>query len=286
MPIFVLQITKDSSHNMYRHNAFFQTLPLIVVLLVANNTMAQTDTVFLNENKIKCAATEAKYYRIFKKITEGYFQQNEYYVTTNTIHLSGFSNRIDSAKLQGHCIYYTENGKMSSQGYYKDGTEDGYWASYYPDTNIIWFTSTYEEGSQIGKLESYYLSGKLKRVQTFNINSGKATGKCYDETGKKIPFTPFEKMPEAGYSIRKYLRKTMTYPDNTRKHKIEGRIIISFKIDTTGAVKEAKVVKSLSPESDAEALRAVVNMPPWQPGLQDDKKVDVLFTLPIVYKLD
>ena len=271
---------------MHKTYFFLQSLFLITLLLVSTNTVAQTDTTYLNEYNVKCAVSEAKYYRVFKKITEGYYQQNEYYITTNTTHLSGFSNRIDSPKLQGHCIYYTENGKIGSQGNYKDGLMDGYWASYYPDTNVIWFTNNYENGTQVGKLESYYPNGKLKRLQTFNINSGKATGKCYDEKGKKIPFTPLEKMPEAGYSIRKYLRKTMTYPDNTRKHKIEGRIIIRFKIDTTGGIREAKVVKSLSPETDAEALRAVVNMPPWQPGIQDDKKVDVFFNLPIVYKLD
>ena len=54
----------------------------MTMLLATNSTMAQTDTIFLNENKVKCAASEAKYYRVFKKITEGHYQQNEYYATT------------------------------------------------------------------------------------------------------------------------------------------------------------------------------------------------------------
>jgi TonB family protein len=271
---------------MHKTYIFLQSLFLITLLVVSTNTVAQSDTTYLDEYNVKCAVSDAKYYRVFKKVTEGYYQQNEYHLSTNALNLSGFCYRIDSPKLQGHCIYYTENGKMSSQGNYKDGLMDGYWASYYEDTNIIWFTTTYEEGTPVGKLESYYLSGKLKRVQTYKKKSGKATGKCFDEAGQKIPFTPFEIMPVAGYSIPSYLKKTMTYPDNSRNHNIEGRIIIRFKIDTTGAIKEAKVVKSLSPETDAEALKAVVSMPPWQPGIQDDKKVEVFFHLPIVYKLD
>ena len=100
---------------------FLQSLFLITLLVASTNTVAQTDTTYLDEYNVKCAKSEAKYYRVFKKITEGYYQQNEYYLSTNALNLSGFSNRIDSPKLQGHCIYYTENGKMSSQGNFKDG---------------------------------------------------------------------------------------------------------------------------------------------------------------------
>lgn len=273
-------------YTMHKTSVLLQSLLLIGLLTNTTNTLAQTDSVYLNEYDEICTADNAKYYRLFKKISEGLYQRNDYYKTTGILQQTGYCYKTDTPVLQGHCAFYDENGKMSSQGNYKDGVMDGYWVSYHKDTNVIWFTTTYEDGIPVGKLESYYLSGKLKRVQTYSKKRGKATGKCYDENGKKIPFTQFEIMPVAGYSIPNYLRKTMTYPDNSRNNNIEGRIIIRFKIDTTGGIKDAKVVKSLSPETDAEALRAVVNMPPWQSGIQDDKKVEVFFNLPIVYKLD
>lgn len=275
---------------MHKIYVLLQSLLLATLLLVAINTTAQTDTVYLNEHNEKCTADEAKYYRLFHKIAEGYYQRNDYYVSTGKLQQIGYCYSTDTPKLQGHCINYNKYGKMESQGYYKDGILHGYWAYYYPDTTTstytIWYTTTYDEGKQIDKLESYYPSGKLKRVQTYKKKNGKPTGKCYDETGKKIPFTAFEIMPVAGYSIPKYLKKTMTYPTNSRNKNIEGRIIIKFTIDSTGAIKDARVAKSLSPETDAEALKAIANMPPWQPGIQDDKKVAVSFTLPIVYKLE
>ena len=60
---------------------------------------------------------------------------------------------------------------------------------------------------------------------------------------------------------------------------------MQFVIDTTGKVVEPKVIKSVSPELDAEALRVVSEMPAWKPGMQRGKPVRVSFTLPVIFKL-
>jgi TonB family protein len=71
---------------------------------------------------------------------------------------------------------------------------------------------------------------------------------------------------------------------NLKRLKVEGTVHVSFVIDKEGNVTEPKVIKSLSPEADSEALRVVSMMPRWKPGRQQGKPVLVRFNLPFRFK--
>ena len=62
-------------------------------------------------------------------------------------------------------------------------------------------------------------------------------------------------------------------------------VIVQFIIDKTGQVGEVKVVRPISEELDAEAVRVVKNLPKFEPGRQDGEAVSVWYTLPINFKL-
>lgn len=42
-------------------------------------------------------------------------------------------------------------------------------------------------------------------------------------------------------------------------------------IGTDGSLSNVKVLRSVSPSLDAEAIRVVGNMPKWEPGMQKDR---------------
>ena len=67
---------------------------------------------------------------------------------------------------------------------------------------------------------------------------------------------------------------------------IEGRVVVGFVIDTDGSITEPKVVRSVHPLLDAEALRVVKLMPKWEPGYQGDSVVRVRYNLPIFFKMN
>jgi protein TonB len=46
------------------------------------------------------------------------------------------------------------------------------------------------------------------------------------------------------------------YPESKREAGTEGRVRVEIRVDATGAVTEARVLQSLSPEFDAAALEA------------------------------
>ncbi len=108
------------------------------------------------------------------------------------------------------------------------------------------------------------------------------------EPQSKKVYNSVEQMPEfpggvAG--LMRYLSENIKYPPEAAKNDIEGRVIVQFIIDETGQVGEVKVVRSVSDELDAEAVRVVKTLPKFEPGRQDGEAVSVWYTLPIVFKM-
>ncbi len=95
----------------------------------------------------------------------------------------------------------------------------------------------------------------------------------------------FNKSPEA---LKGYLKENVRYPDLSKKQGIQGRVIVQFVVNADGSISDAKVIKSVHPHLDKEALRVVNAMPSWrwEPGIKDGKRVRVQFALPITFKLN
>ena len=66
---------------------------------------------------------------------------------------------------------------------------------------------------------------------------------------------------------------------------IEGMVIVQFVVKADGSVGNTKIMKGVNPSLDAEAERVVKSLPKFEPGMQEGKAVDVLFTLPITFKI-
>jgi TonB family protein len=82
-----------------------------------------------------------------------------------------------------------------------------------------------------------------------------------------------------------FLAKNIQYPVEAQKAGTEGRVIVQFVVGRDGSIRNPKVVRGVSPELDAEAIRVVSMMPKWNPGKQRGKAVAVNFTLPIMFRL-
>ena len=101
-------------------------------------------------------------------------------------------------------------------------------------------------------------------------------------------FDVVEQMPEfpgGMEALMQFLSKNMKYPDEATKAGQEGRVIVSFVVEADGRVTNAKVVKSVAPLLDAEALRVIGLMPRWEPGRQNGEAVRVKYTIPVAFRL-
>ena len=101
-------------------------------------------------------------------------------------------------------------------------------------------------------------------------------------------YSVVEKMPQfpgGEKELLNYIARNLKYPAETRQKGIQGTLIISFVVNQSGKVVNAKVVRGLEVNADAEGLRVVNSLPNWIPGEQNGKKASVYYTLPIAFKL-
>ena len=84
----------------------------------------------------------------------------------------------------------------------------------------------------------------------------------------------------------KYLYRNLSYPEKELKNKIEGRVLVQFVVMADGKVRDVKVLQSVSPGLDAEAMRVVKKSRGWNPGMKDGKPVNTKFTVPIRFALN
>lgn len=93
------------------------------------------------------------------------------------------------------------------------------------------------------------------------------------------------KYPGGASGLMSYLARNIKYPFDAQQSKTQGRVVIQMIVNKDGHVINPKVIQSVSPSLDAEAIRVVMGMPRWEPGKNDGQTVAVQYTLPITFKL-
>lgn len=101
-------------------------------------------------------------------------------------------------------------------------------------------------------------------------------------------FDVVEQMPQfpgGPAALMQFLSQSVKYPKESYEKNVQGRVIATFVVEKDGSITEARIVKSVDPMLDAEALRVVNAMPNWTPGMQNGEAVRVKYTIPITFRL-
>ena len=101
-------------------------------------------------------------------------------------------------------------------------------------------------------------------------------------------FDVVEQMPSfpGGQSaLFQWLSSNIKYPVVAEENGIQGRVIVTFVVERDGSITDVRVVKSVDPSLDKEAIRVTKSMPHWIPGKQNGSAVRVKYTLPITFRL-
>ena len=91
--------------------------------------------------------------------------------------------------------------------------------------------------------------------------------------------------PGGPSALNSYLANEITYPAICFNNKIQGRPIVQFVVERNGSISSAKIVRSVDPALDKEALRVISSMPKWNPGKKNGVPVRVKYTIPVTFKL-
>ena len=101
-------------------------------------------------------------------------------------------------------------------------------------------------------------------------------------------FDIVEQMPEypgGQAALFEYLSKNIKYPADAEKKKVEGKVFVTFVVDTDGKITDVSLMRKVFPSLDAEAIRVISAMPNWIPGKQKGQVVRVKYTVPIMFRL-
>jgi len=90
--------------------------------------------------------------------------------------------------------------------------------------------------------------------------------------------------PGGDKALAKFVTDSLRYPAEARAMGIQGRVVVQFVIERDGSIDSIKVVKKVSPELDAEAVRIVKAMPKWIPGRQNGFPIRMKYVIPITFR--
>ena len=116
-----------------------------------------------------------------------------------------------------------------------------------------------------------------------------ARGKSYDDV---VAYFDCDQRPmflnsaDPAQFLERWVYQYLKYPEKALLEGVQGRVMVEFIIEKDGSVKDARVVKSVSPELDAEALKVVNASPKWKPGRVGGNKVRSSMTIPVEFRLE
>lgn len=155
------------------------------------------------------------------------------------------------------------------------------------------FKSVIEEGDVIkGKRNGVWkgIDEHLKITYTENYVNGKLIkGSSVSEKRDTVYYNDAGLVPphykNGSYNFYMELAKTIRYPLNARLNNIQGTVALSFYVEEDGSLSNIKVVQSVNPELDAEAVRSLKALGNWVPCTIRGRKVRKYETIPITYTI-
>lgn len=102
-----------------------------------------------------------------------------------------------------------------------------------------------------------------------------------DERWIKVDKVP--EFPGGFVKCIQYIEKNLKYPKEARKNGIKGKVFVGFVVEKDGSLTNVRVLKSLSPATDAEAIRLINASPKWEPGSASGVVCRVDYSIPIEF---
>jgi TonB family protein len=91
--------------------------------------------------------------------------------------------------------------------------------------------------------------------------------------------------PGGKAALDRYMSISLHYPEDAKAAKQEGTVLISFLVEKDGKLSTFTLEKGVETSLNQEAMRVMMRMPNWNPGLQNGRQVRTRYVLPIIFKL-
>lgn len=92
------------------------------------------------------------------------------------------------------------------------------------------------------------------------VGQNNISDKVYDSVERMPSF------PGGDNAMYQFFDKNIRYPSEAEKQQVGGSVTVEFVVERDGKISNARVVNSVSPLLNKEAVRVVKSMPRWNPG--------------------
>ena len=232
-------------------------LPL-VFLLLSVSTFSQEKTY-----------TDKNYHQTLNLLEAVYYVETEllatnqdagyerFYFLSGEIRLEQYFKSFKDRILEGTKKVWRQDGGLSQERSYLNGKLHGPYISYW-------------ENGQL-KRKDLYKKGKLKEKNVWDMQGNPV--KWYPEMQRP-------QFPGGMNALTKYLQKNVKKPEGVKG----GKVKVGFVIDVDGKIVDTRIEETTSINLNWAAYELVRNMPAWQPGMIDGKRVRVKYTLPLNFR--
>jgi len=105
------------------------------------------------------------------------------------------------------------------------------------------------------------------------------------DKGVVVHIDRWPSFPGGETALSVFLSENVQYPHEAQLAGVQGRVICEFVVNTNGSIVDLKVVRSIHPGLDNEAIRVIQKMPKWIPATSNGKPIRMKFKLPINFSL-
>ena len=110
-----------------------------------------------------------------------------------------------------------------------------------------------------------------------------ASDELFDKPQDQVDQLP--SFPGGIDEMNKFIRNNLRYPVTAQEAGIQGQILVSFIVKSTGEISNISVIEKTDPALDKEAVRVIKSMPKWIPAKLNGNNVDASYAIPIIFKL-
>ena len=186
---------------------------------------------------------------------------------------------------QGERRVYYRNGSDSLVVNYSNNKRTGECNVFYPD-GAKHSMRNFKDNKLEGSFIQYYPDGQLRREEFYA--EGECTGgKLYDMNGVELPHQPYERPAAFKGGTQHFIQLIKDNIRYTRQDVVngeEGRVVVSFTIDTDGTMIDINVRKSKNEVLSNKALKSLAKVAKkykWTPFFQDGEFKKTKMNLPI-----
>ena len=86
-------------------------------------------------------------------------------------------------------------------------------------------------------------------------------------------------------AMQRWINDNIKYPQTSIEMNEQGRVFLSFVVETNGSISNVKIERGISIDLDREAKRVIKKMPKWVPGESAGRAVRARCRLPINFQL-